>query len=736
MAAFMSRATSKPSALKLALRHTAHQRRSGEWRVLVAALAVAVAAVAAVGLITDRVRVAMTQQGSHTLAADLRLNLRAPPQAEHRRTIADAGVESARVTVFPSVVTRGEALELVSVKAVERAYPLRGALTIRRAGAQNESVSRGPPTGRVWVQAGVLAALGVSIGDTISLGERELTIDAVLVFEPDRETGFINIAPRVMMAHDDLAATGLLTAGSRAQYHVLLAGAPAQVEQLAAALEPTLGSGEELETPGEARPALAASLDRADVFLDLAALVAVILAGVAIALAARQHALQRFDEIALIKTLGAPRGFVLRLLLWQLVILGVIGMAIGLAAGFATQAGLAWAIAALLDLQLPAAAPAGAWPALATGAVLLAGFAWPALAQARLAPPARVFARSAGESRWRSSRVYAAAAGAVALLAAAATRDALLAAYVFGAGLCSAALLAGLAYALLWGLGLLHRSWAQKLPPGPRMGLAAILRRRGASVIQIAAFGIGLTVLFLLIVVRGDLLASWEADIADGAPNRFLVNIAPDQVEAVQDFLAERGVQTPRLYPLVRARLTAVNGDTIDDDPALAEAAGNLAQRALNLSWQRELKADNELIAGRWWQPADFGKPRISIAASVAERLDAGIGDTLSFDVASQRFTAQITSIREIDWNSLQANFFVIFAPGFLDDYPTTYITSLYLDPGQGSALADLVGAFPNVSVINVAAILEQIKQVVARVSLAVELVFGFTLAAGVMVRN
>lgn len=734
----MSEPLNKPSALRLALRHIAHQRRSGDWRVLVAALVVAVAAVAAVGLITDRVRVALTQQGSHLLAADLRLNLRAPPQADQRRLISAAGVQSARVTVFPSVVTRGDALELVSVKAVERAYPLRGALIIRRANdspqANRETVRHGPPSGRIWVQASLLSALDVSIGDTISLGKKSFTIGAILVFEPDRSTGFVNIAPRVMMAHKDLAATGLLTAGSRAQYHVLLAGEPAQIDAVAAALESTLEAGESLQTPAEARPALAAALDRADVFLDLAALVAVILAAVAIALAARQHALRRLDEIALIKTLGAPRNFVRRLLLWQLTILGLIGIALGLAAGFVAQAGLAWAVTALLDLELPGPSPVAAWPALATAAVLLAGFAWPALSQARFAPPARVFTRSADTGRWRALRVYLAAVAAIALLSAAATRDAKLAAYVFGAVMISAMLLAGLANLLLRGLTLLQRSWAQRLPAGLRMGLAAVVRRRGASVIQITAFGIGLTVLFLLIVVRGDLLASWEADVAANAPNRFLVNIAPKQSDAVQAFLKERGLAVPHLYPLVRARLVAVNGEAIADNPELAEAAGDLAQRALNLTWQRKLKADNTIIAGHWWQPDDYGKPRISIAASVAERLDVGVGDSLSFDVAGQRFTARITSIREINWSSLQANFFVSVAPGFLGDYPTTYITSLYLPPGRNRVLVDLVDRFPNISVINVAAIVDQVKRVVARVSLAVELVFGFTLAAGVMV--
>jgi len=488
-----------------------------------------------------------------------------------------------------------------------------------------------------------------------------------------------------------------------------------------------------LRTPAESNRALSRALDRGDVFLDLAALVAVVLAGVAIALTARQHARSRLDEIALFKTLGAARGLITRLLAWQLAFIGVLGISLGLLVARLAQLGISQLIARAFEIDLPTASPLALWPAAATGTVLLAGFAWPALAQARAAPPARVLARSLAADHGRARLIYVAALVSVVALAAAATRDIALTAWVVAATVGGTALLWGAALALLAGVEWLRQRLGHRAGHGLRLGLAALSRRRNASALQIVAFGIGLTMLFMLVIVRGDLLAGWQADIAADAPNRFLINITREQKPQVAEKLEAAGLDAD-FFPLVRGRLTAVDGTALEDDAALSKAAGELAQRELNLSWIDQLKNDNRIVAGQWFAAADTGKPRISIDSSVADRLSVGVGDRLTFDITGTPITATVKSIRDIDWSSLQANFYVLFSPGVLDEFSATYITSLYVPDDAHGVIAATVREFSNVSVIDIAAILDQLTTLIARLSLAIELVFGFTLAAGLVV--
>jgi len=724
-----------PSALNLAWRHSGRARTSGAWWILLIALVVAVAAVTAVNQMTDRVRSAMTRQGSVTLAADLKLSLREPLSAERAGLIDDAGVDRAAITIFPSVVSRNDTVTLVSVKAVTPGYPLRGEVILRRGspGTANEIVTHGPAPGTVWVEQRVLDEQQRSVGDSITLGDGTFKIDAALVIEPDRGPGFASIAPRVMMADADLAATGLLGPGSRANYAELLAGPTDAITALQEQLTPTLTAGERLRTPSESNRALSTALERADVFLDLAALVAVVLAGVAIALTARQHAAARLDEIALLKTLGAARGLITRMLAWQLALIGALGIVLGLALGSVAQAAISVLIARAFEIDLPAPSWTAFWAAPATGAILLAGFAWPALAAARRAPPARVLARSLATDGSKPIWIYGGAILATVVLAAAATRDVALTLWVVGAAAIGTLVLGVAAYGLLRLVEALRQRAGDRTGPAMRLGLAALSRRRGASILQIVAFGIGLIMLFMLVIVRGDLLAGWQADIAADAPNRFLINITPEQRDDVAAYLHDNGIDA-HFFPLVRGRLTSVNDTPINDSDERENSAGELARRELNLSWTADLKADNRIIDGQWFTSDDAGRPQMSIDESVAERLDAGVGDTLTFDIAGRDITATVASIRKIDWSSLQANFYVLFAPGTLDDFPATYITSFYLPDDAHAVLGDLVREFSNVSVIDIAAILDQLTTLIDRVSLAVELVFGFTLAAGLVV--
>lgn len=712
--------------------------RPGATRLLVAALIVAVASVVAVTRITDRVGAAVIAQAGQTLGADLKIELNDPPSPEQRALLTDPAITTAATTSLTTALARGDRLLRASLSAVPRRYPLSGALTITDASGEQREVTHGPASGHVWVASAVLARLHLAVGDTLTVGQSQLQISARLDAEPGGGGRVFDTAPRVLINADDLAATGLAGPTARLD-HALLVNAPAgQRAELREQLAATLAPGESIVDPASANRGLASAMDKAGVFLNLAALSAVILAAVAVTLSALRHGAAQRETIALYKTLGGARGVIRRVLAGQLLLLGSLGLVIGWLIGELAQAGLAGIVARLFEVALPGGQLTAAWPAAGVVAVLLAGFAWPALAGVLATPPARILAGSVNTPRRRRWPAYGTAFAALAIMAGAATGDWRLALWVLG-GLGGAALVfAAVVVSLLAGLSRVRRALDGRLPPALRLGLDGLLRRRGPTLIQSVALGLGLTVVFVLVIVRGDLLAGWQAQVADNAPNRFVINIEADQRGPIRDFLTRRDIPAPVFYPIVRARLAAINDARLADSPAALERAGRLAERAINLSWAGSLKADNTLTEGAWWPELgarDANAPAaMSIADTVARRLDIGLGDRLGFDIAGQSLTGEVTSIRHIDWSSLQPNFFVLFAPAALSDFGASWITSFYVAPGAEATMAGLVERFPNLNVIDIGALLDRLERLISRVSLAVELVFGFTLAAGLVV--
>ncbi|RJS93478.1 ABC transporter permease [Salinisphaera sp. Q1T1-3] len=709
----------------------------GAARLLVAALIVAVAAVTAVTRLTDRVDAAVVAQAATTLGADLVLASDAPPSSAQTRLLAGSNLDTATRVQMNTALAAGDRLLRVSLSAVSPHYPLAGAITLERDG-RTIDVDHGPARGTVWIAPAAAARLNVGLGDRLAVGDTTLTVAALVTASPGGGSALFDTAPSVLMATADLAPTGLTGPGARLDHDTLIGGPPTAIAAVRAQLAPTLAPGERLVDPRSANRGLAAAMDKAAVFLNLAALAAVVLAGVAIALCATRHAAAQRDAIALYKTLGAARGVLRRLLATQLALLGAVGLVAGWLLGETVAYGLIRVIDTLFTIALPAGHWWASWPAIGTAVVLIAGFAWPAQRTALATPPARVLARSNDPGTTRRWPIHGAAIASVAVMAAAATGDIALTGWVLAGLAGAAAAFALIAWALLAILARLRQRLDVRLPGALRLGLDGVLRRRATVMVQCVAVALGLTVLFVLVVVRGDLLAGWQTRIAQDAPNRFVINVNTDQRGGIADLLHEHGINTPTFYPIVRARLTAVNGQTLDRDAALRKQAGRLAERALNLSWTNQLKADNRIVAGHWWAEhqtaADHGPIKTSIAESVARRLDIGVGDRLAFDVAGQALTLEITSIRSIDWSSLQPNFFVLVPPGGLDGYPVRWITSFYLPPGKEAALAALVRAYPNLNVIDITALLARVQTLVDRVTLAVELVFGFTLAAGLVV--
>ncbi len=718
-------------AVEFSLRALRRDWRAGELKVLVAALVIAVASITSVGFFTDRVRVAMGQQAAELLAADLAVNsTRAAPPAWTAQAGA-LGVQAARVANFPSVVLAGDNAQLVDVKAVSDGYPLRGQLRVADVPFGVEHPARGiPEPGTVWVDARLLGLLGLGVGGHIELGLQRFTIARVIAYEPDRGGDMFSFAPRLMMNHADLDATGLLGPGSRVSHRLLLAGEPEALAPLRGWLEAQVIEGERVLDVRDARPELKVALERAEKFLGLAALVSVVLAGVAVATAARRYASRHLDGAAVMRALGATQGFITRLHLLEMLWLGLIASLAGCLIGFAAQEVLAQLHAGLFSTRLPAPSLMPVLIGVATGLILLLGFAAPALTRLKNVPPARVLRRDLGALPASALSVYGAALAAVTALLLWQASDVRLTAYVLAGAAATLVVLTLVALALVRALSVLRA----RVGIAWRYGLANIARRARGSVAQILAFGLGIMVLLLLSIVRSDLLAAWQASLPPDAPNQFVINVQPQQVEPMQVFFAGHGLKGAQLYPMIRGRLTTVNGRPVSADDYADDRAKRLVEREFNLSSAEQPQDDNRIVAGRWWRADERNAEIVSVEKGLADTLGLKLGDRLGWRIADREIEVEITSLRTVEWDSFRANFFVVTPPGLLEDYPATFITSFHLPGESRELLAQLVREFPNVTLIDVDALMTKVRTIMDRVNLSIQYVFLFTLFAGLTV--
>ncbi|HSN70683.1 MAG TPA: FtsX-like permease family protein, partial [Steroidobacteraceae bacterium] len=718
-------------ALRFALLTLLRDFKSGELSVMVLALLVAVSALTAVGFFTSRIAGAVEQQAGEVLAADLKLRSARPLDPAYLEAADARGIATARYMSFPSVVFQGEDNALAAIRAVTGGYPLRGQLRIADEpfglARTTEDV---PAPGEAWADSRLLARLGANVGDRISLGAAELTVRHVLDYRPDQGSQFVDLAPTLLINFDDVPATELIQPGSRVTYAFLFAGESGPIAELKQELESSKEMRERLVDVADASPQIKASMDRAGRFLNLAGLVSVLLAAIAVAMAARRYANRHLDTVALLKSLGASHRFVLSISVIELVLLAVGTALVGAVIGYLAQQGLAWLLKDLLRGELPPPSLDAALLGLVTSVVVLTGFALPPLLQLGRVPPARVLRSNAEPPPLRYAVVYGAAVAAVFAILLWIVRDLRLVLFVGAGTLATFAVLFAAGWLLVRALsgvrGGVGVAW--------RYGLANVARRGRDSIVQVVAFGLGIMVLLLLALVRTDLLDEWQASLPENAPNHFMINIRPDETEALTAFFEERGVQAPELVPMVRARLSSINGVAADDIDFGNDRAANFVEREANLTWSDELRAGNQLVAGKWWDADAPGASEVSVEREIAEVLGLELGDEITYDVAGEPITATVTSIREVAWDSFQPNFFMVFSPGTLDAAVGTYITSVYLDRSVRPLLVDLVRRFPEVTIIDIEAILSQVREVMDKASLAVQYVFVFTLFAGLTV--
>ncbi len=799
--------------IRLSLNLLRRDWRAGEWRVLLLALVLAVGSLATVGLFADRVRQALQQQAQSLIGADLRITSTRPFTSTYREMVHQRGLRVVESRTFPSMVAhRGQVL-LSEIQAVEAGYPLRGKIVVDDGEGGNVSVKNSPspqpsPSGRgsipargtVWVDERLLRRFDMRVGDEVGIGSQRFTVAARIVKDIDQSIGFASFAPRVLMNDADLASTGLLQEGSRISYRLMIAGDAAQVVALRTALQEKLSANEKMEDVRDARPEIRTALERAEHFLGLAALTAAILAGAAMALAARRFVLRHLDGCAVMRCLGAQQSQVLWLFLYQFILLGVVAVLLGGLLGYATQAVLVESIASMREATLPQPSVMPLLKAAVSGFALLLGFAFLPLLQLRKVSPLRVLRREMGTPEASGWLIYGLALLVLAGLFLWHAGSLKLGLAVLGGLLAGLLIFGWLAWAMLRGLvrnaiffgsifnrirslvsipfippyrGEEHSEGATRmgvelrsiqvstptltlpLQGGGDVSLALkhafnnLARHGRSAAVQVVALSLGGMALLLLTLVRADLMQSWQGKLPPDTPNRFIVNLQPDQTQAVTDFFANHSLPPPLLQPMVRGRLVEINGRAINGDSYPDPRARGLVEREFNLSYMQEMPAWNELVNGAWWTnsqskpnpnppmpPLSGGSQsgQLSVEEGIAKTLDIHLGDSLTYDVAGSRFTASVTSLRKVQWDSMKVNFFVIATPELLKDFPVSYLSSFYLPPDKVRAGDELSRAFPNLLLIDTGAVIAQVRNIMDQIAQTVSAVFLFTLLSGLAV--
>jgi putative ABC transport system permease protein len=763
------------SVWALAWRQMLRDFRAGELRLLVVAVMLAVAALTAVGFFADRINGGLARDARQMLGGDaiVASDQPAPPGfAEKARAL---GLLTATTAAFPSMgratEAQGGASRLVSVKAVSDGYPLRGRVTLggavgappgaggvgappgaRAADAPPAERAGAPQRGTAWVDPALLDSLTLKVGDTLLLGDASLRVVQTIVVEPDRGAGFMSFAPRVLLNEADLPATGLIQPASRVTYRLAVAAAGASeqpVRDFLAWAEARIKSdnlrGLRVESLATGRPEMRQTLDRAAKFLNLVALLSALLAAVAVGIASRDFASRHLDDCAMLRVLGLPQRRIALQYGIEFSGVGLLASLAGVLLGFAVHHVFVLLLAGIVESALPAPS---LWPALfgiGVGFTLLIGFGLPPVLQLAQVPPLRVIRRDVGALKPASIAVLAAGALGFAALLLAVSSDlklGLIAVGGFGAAVAVFALLSWLAVLLLrrvvpevgtprwWTLGASAPRWLV-------LATRQIAARPAFAVLQVSALSVGLLALVLLVLLRTDLIDSWRQATPKDAPNRFVINVQPEQGEAFRQRLQTAGVNRYDWFPMIRGRLVAINGKPVKPDDYPDERAKRLLDREFNLSNDADLPPHNQLSAGRWTRDEPDA---VSVEEGLAQTLGLKLGDALRFDVGGTTAQGRITSLRKVDWSSMRVNFFVMFPVAAMPDVPLSFIAAyrapLGPDGKTGGAAFDnaLAREFPNITNIDVSASIAQIQRVLDQVVRAVEFLFGFTLAAGLVV--
>ncbi|MGR9044583.1 MAG: ABC transporter permease [Gammaproteobacteria bacterium] len=710
----------------LALRMLARDSRSGELTILLAALVIAVTSSTAITLFADRLHRTMTAQAADFLAADLVIASPSRIPASWLTQARQLNLSAAETVEFSSVLIENDELLLAGIKAVSPHYPLRGVLKISSSDLKTEqTVHSGPAAGRAWVDQRILSALKLNIGDSLTVGETALTVSHIIAYEPDKRGDLYSLSPRVMMNTADLPAARVIQPGSHVHYFFQFSGAPEAITAFNHWLKPKLNPSQRLMDIHEDRPELGTALERAERYLGLSSIVVVLIAGVAIATAARHYSERHFNATAILRCLGCRRQDILWLYITQFIVLGTLGSAAGCLLGWFAQEGLFHSLKNLLPQQIVSPGLFAVLFGFLTGMSILLGFALPPLLRLQRVSPLRVLRRDLEPLPASAWLVYGLATGTITLFVWRYTEDIKMTSIIIGVGFVALVAL-GL---LVYGFMAVVRKLLPRFSMIWRFGVQGLTRNSQASINQILAFSITLVAMTLSFTVRNDLLDNWRHQLPENAPNYFVLNIFPAQRQPMQQELLDRKISGSRFYPVVRGRLVEINDTPVQQIVSKDSQGENATHRDLSLTWSAQIPEDNRIAAGHWWRSGELGA--VSIEQKLAQSLNVDLGDILTFTVGSEQFEATVTSIRTVQWDTMKPNFYMIFSPGTLDRFANTFITSFYLPDTQKSQLNELVKKFPGITLLEVDLILKQFKSILAQLTQAINYLLYFALLAG-----
>jgi putative ABC transport system permease protein len=728
----------KQSFWRLGWRTLWRDVRSGELRLLVLAVTLAVAALTAVGFFADRLQGGLQRDARQLLGGDAVVATDNPTPALFTQQAQRQGLKAVHTLTFPTMARasdmQGGSAKLVALKAVEPGYPLRGSLRIKSQTGAIEKVAKTiPERGQVWVEPQLMDALGLSVGDALLLGNSRFTITAAIAVEPDRGTGFMNFSPRVMVNSADIEATGLIQPASRISYRMAVAGDEAQVKAFVKWADLQIKGdqpirGVRIESVETGRPEMGQTLDRASKFLSLVALLAALLSAVAVALAARSFAASHLDDCAMLRVLGLSQRTIAASYCWEFALVGLFASGLGVAIGFGVHYLFVALLVGLVDASLPPASVVPVFLGLGMGLTLLVAFGLPPILQLAQVPPLRVIRRDVGNLRPASLGVLSIGVAGFAALLLAVSSDLTLGLIAVGGFAGAVLIFAGMGW-----LAIKVLRWSVNDATAPRALVLAtrqIAARPAFTVVQVSALAVGLLALVLLVLLRTDLISSWKKATPADAPNRIVINVSPDQSDDFQQTLKSAGVEKFDWYPMIRGRLVAINGRDVSSDDFIEDRAKRLVDREFNLSHGAIRPSSNLIVEGRWTEEE---KGAISMEEGIAQTLGLKLGDTVRFDIAGMQTESKITSMRKVDWGSMRANFFAMYPVSQMDQVPATYMGAFKAPVTAGFDNA-LVRAFPNVTNIDMSATISQVQRVLDQVIRAVEFLFGFTLAAGLVV--
>lgn len=722
-------------AFELAWTQTVSLWRAGALRVLVFALVLAVAAITAVGFFTQRVDSALNQQGGLLLGGDIALRADHALDENYIATAKTLGLNVAQTFEFPSMVIHQEASQLAEIKAVGQGFPLRGDLTIQQADGKTAVVKHGPQLGEAWVEPRLANLLDITIGSQVEVGDKLFTVTAILEQEPSRGGDMFGFAPRIMLHADDLPATGLIQFGSRVKYQLLFAGAPNAVAEYLNNTSGQLQRGEKIEDVKNARPEIKSALDKAQQFLGLSAMVSVMLAMMAMLLSAMPYIKQSLDTFALMRCFGATQRILMQVLSLQTVMIAFLSALIGIVIGFVVQLGLAKLAGSLFVETLPQVSIFPAFVGVFAGVVMMFAVVVPHAWQMRGLTAMNILRRDTLHQSFSALYKYLPASIVMIGMVFWQAHDFKIAMSTLLAVLGLCVIVALFAYFLVRVVTqVLHIAPQQPLTNAAKIGVHNINRRFGLSVMQMLGFSIGLMVLMLLALVQGDLIRNWQASLPEDAPNRFVINIQTPQIALIKTLFTESNIDNATVFPMVRGRLISINQQAVNTADYADERARRLAEREFNLSWTADMQSDNALEAGRWWTPDEHGKPYISMEQDLANTLNIKLNDVLTFDIAGNALSLTVTSLRKVDWDTMRANFFAVTPPGVLEEFSASYISSFHLPQNANDRLNQLVKTYPNLTVIDIAALMQQVRGIMQKMSSTIQYVFLFSLLAGVAV--